>query len=85
MIDPNKLEQLQEIFDKYKTDEIVGVWTDGVIEAVVFSDVRDYESIDLIMDKVIELFNIDDDRASGGLLETKFMERFKSEEGYYVE
>lgn len=85
MRDPSKLEPLQEIFDKYKTDEIVGVWTDGSIEVVVFTDSRDYKTSNSIVNEVAELFNMEIERVGGGVTPTDLIDDFKELGcGYYV-
>ena len=86
MRDPSKLEPLQEIFDKYKTDEIVGVWTDGVVETAVFTDSRDFKTVNKIMYAVADLFDIDKGEMAGGIFATKYVSEFIGEEyGYYVD
>lgn len=86
MTDANKLTLVQEIFNKYKTDDIYAVWTDGYDEVVIFTDGRNFTAMDEIINAVVDLFDLNNASLSGGPLLPKYKERFKSKEGsYYVE
>lgn len=85
MVDTNKLALMQEIFNKYKTEEIKAVWTDGLDEVLVFTDGRNFKANGLIIRAVVDLFNLDYASLSGGPWPTKYSERFKEKEGYYVD
>ena len=85
-MDTNKLEKLQEIFNKYKTDDIYAVWTDAYDQVIIFTDGRNHTAMNKIINAVVDLFDMDNEGLSGGPLLPKYKEKFKSKEGsYYVE
>ena len=84
MVDANKLALMQEIFNKYKTDEIKAVWTDGLDEVLVFTDGRNFKTNRLIIKAIVDLFNLDYASLCGGARPTKYSQAFKDKDGYYV-